>query len=185
MGLALVAARAAGAVGEVYEYIVARLRGLLLGRHDGTTSEMIGAVLAGRPRSPVDAEARLRALQEFLLQPDAGVLTAINKRIVNILRKAPQGDKAAVQASAFVEEAERGLHRVLLSLGTPVKEAIGQRRYAEALQAATGLRTAVDEFFERVMVMDEDLDRRNNRLALLRGVQELLGGVADLSRLPG
>jgi glycyl-tRNA synthetase beta subunit len=35
------------------------------------------------------------------------------------------------------------------------------------------------------MVMDEDLDRRNNRLALLRNVQVLLGGVADLSRLPG
>jgi glycyl-tRNA synthetase beta subunit len=35
------------------------------------------------------------------------------------------------------------------------------------------------------MVMDENLERRNNRLALLRNVQALLGGVADLSRLPG
>ncbi len=35
------------------------------------------------------------------------------------------------------------------------------------------------------MVMDENLDLRNNRLALLRDVQRLLGGVADLSRLPG
>jgi glycyl-tRNA synthetase beta subunit len=33
--------------------------------------------------------------------------------------------------------------------------------------------------------MDEDLGRRHNRLALLRDVQRLLGGVADLSRLPG
>jgi glycyl-tRNA synthetase beta subunit len=35
------------------------------------------------------------------------------------------------------------------------------------------------------MVMDENLVKRNNRLALLRDVQILLGGVADLSRLPG
>jgi glycyl-tRNA synthetase beta subunit len=35
------------------------------------------------------------------------------------------------------------------------------------------------------MVMDENLERRDNRLALLRGVQQLLGGVADLSCLPG
>jgi glycyl-tRNA synthetase beta subunit len=34
-------------------------------------------------------------------------------------------------------------------------------------------------------VMDENLLKRNNRLALLRDVQILLGGVADLSRLPG
>jgi len=48
-----------------------------------------------------------------------------------------------------------------------------------------GVAGAVDEFFERVMVMDENIERRNNRLALLRDVQRLLGGVADLSRLPG
>jgi glycyl-tRNA synthetase beta chain len=43
----------------------------------------------------------------------------------------------------------------------------------------------VNDFFDRVMVMDDNLERRNNRLALLRDVQILLGGVADLSRLPG
>jgi glycyl-tRNA synthetase beta subunit len=43
----------------------------------------------------------------------------------------------------------------------------------------------VDDFFERIMVMDENIERRNNRLALLRDAQRLLGGVADLSRLPG
>ena len=41
------------------------------------------------------------------------------------------------------------------------------------------------DFFERIMVMDENLERRANRLALLRDVQRLLGSVADLSRLPG
>jgi glycyl-tRNA synthetase beta chain len=174
-----------GVVEEVEDYIVERLRGLLLERGDGTTSEMIDAVLAGRPHSPLDVEARLRALKEFLRQPDAGVLTAINKRIVNILRKAPPGNEAGVHAAVLSEEAELALHRVLTGLSSPVKDAIAAHRYTEALQASTGLRAAVDEFFERVMVMDEDLDRRNNRLALLRGVQELLGGVADLSRLPG
>ena len=44
---------------------------------------------ASRPRSPLDAAARLQALKEFLQLPDAAVLTAINKRIANILRKAP------------------------------------------------------------------------------------------------
>jgi glycyl-tRNA synthetase beta chain len=43
----------------------------------------------------------------------------------------------------------------------------------------------VDDFFDRIMVMDDDPAVRANRLALLRNVQVLLGGVADLSRLPG
>jgi glycyl-tRNA synthetase beta chain len=174
-----------GVVEEVYDFIAERLRGLLLERADGTTAEMIDAVLAGRPPSPLDVETRLQALKAFLLLPDAGVLTAINKRIVNILRKAPQGMPLAVQTAAFAEEAERALHRVLGELGGTVELAIAERRYADALRALTGLSGAVDEFFEKIMVMDENLDRRNNRLALLRNVQVLLGGVADLSRLPG
>jgi glycyl-tRNA synthetase beta chain len=174
-----------GVFEEVYDFIAERLRGLLLERADGTTAEMIDAVLAGRPTSPLDVETRLQALKAFLLLPDAGVLTAINKRIVNILRKAPQGMPLTVQTAAFTEEAERALHRVLGELGGTVELAIAERRYADALRALTGLSGAVDEFFEKIMVMDEDLDRRNNRLALLRNVQVLLGGVADLSRLPG
>jgi glycyl-tRNA synthetase beta chain len=170
---------------EVYDFIAERLRGLLLERADGTTAEMIDAVLAGRPTSPLDVETRLQALKAFLLRPDAGVLTAINKRIVNILRKAPHGAPLTVQTDALAEEAERALHRVLGELGGTVELAIAERRYADALHALTGLSGAVDEFFEKIMVMDEDLDRRNNRLALLRNVQVLLSGVADLSRLPG
>jgi len=174
-----------GVIEEVYDFIAERLRGLLLERADGTTAEMIDAVLAGRPSSPLDVETRLQALKAFLLLPDAGVLTAINKRIVNILRKAPHGPPPAVQTAALAEEAELALHRVLGELGGTVELAIAERRYADALRALTGLSGAVDEFFEKIMVMDENLDRRNNRLALLRDVQVLLGGVADLSRLPG
>jgi glycyl-tRNA synthetase beta chain len=177
--------RRPGVIEEVYDFIVERLRGLLLERGDGTTAEMIDAVLAGRPPSPLDVETRLQALKAFLLLPDAGVLTAINKRIANILRKAPQGMPLAVRTAALAEEAELALHRVLGELGGTVELAVAERRYADALLALTGLRGAVDEFFEKIMVMDEDLDRRNNRLALLRNVQVLLGGVADLSRLPG
>ena len=174
-----------GVAVEVYDFIAERLRGLLLDRADGTSAEMIDAVLAGRPRSPLDVETRLQALKVFLLLPDAGVLTAINKRIVNLLRKAPLGDDFTVQASALTEAAEIALHRVLGDLSGRVKSAIADARYGEALQASTGLRAAVDQFFEQVMVMDENPERRNNRLALLRDVQVLLGGVADLSRLPG
>src|SRR5208282_2937939 len=162
---------------EVYDFIAERFRGLLLERADGTSAEMIDAVLAGRPRSPLDAETRLQALKRFLLLPDAGVLTAINKRIANILRKAPPGAILTVQAAALKEEAELALHRVLEESSDSVQQAITERRYVDALTALTGLRAAVDDFFERILVMDENLTVRHNRLALLSNVQALLGGV--------
>jgi glycyl-tRNA synthetase beta chain len=169
---------------EVYDFIAERLRGLLL-EEAGTTPEMLDAVLAIRPRSPLDAVTRLQALKEFLLLPEAAILAAINKRIANILRKSALPGGAAVDTGVFCEPAESQLHRVLNDLRVPVERATAERRYAQGLKSLVALRVPVDEFFERIMVMDENIERRNNRLALLRDVQLLLGQVADLSRLPG
>jgi glycyl-tRNA synthetase beta chain len=174
----------AGVVDEVYDFIAERLRGLLL-EQSGTTTEMLDAVLANRPRSPLDAVTRLAALREFLLLPDAIVLAGINKRIANILKKTQVSQDWVVDPQALSEEPERGLHHALTNLRDPVLDATRQRRYADSLQALVGLRAPVNEFFDRVMVMDENPAKRNNRLALLRDVLILLGGVADLSRLPG
>ena len=169
---------------EVYDFIAERLRGLKL-EEPGTTPEMLDAVFANRPRSPLDAVTRLAALKEFLILPDAIVLAGINKRIANILKKTQVSPDWAVDPKGLSEEAERGLHRALTELRGPVLDATRQRLYADSLQALVGLRAPVNEFFDRVMVMDEDAAKRNNRLALLRDVLVLLGGVADLSRLPG
>ena len=174
----------AGVIDEVYDFIAERLRGLLL-EESGTTVEMLDAVLANRPGSPLDAVMRLHALKEFLLLPEAGVLAAINKRIANILKKTSLGPDVAVNADALTEEAERQLHNALRDVRVPVEDAVAGRRYAQSLKSLVALRVPVDDFFERIMVMDDNLERRNNRLALLRDVQLLLSGVADLSRLPG
>ena len=174
----------AGVIDEVYDFIAERLRGLLL-EESGTTVEMLDAVLANRPGSPLDAVMRLHALKEFLLLPEAGVLAAINKRIANILKKTSLGPDVGVDAAALTELAERQLHDALRDVRAPVEDAVAGRRYAQSLKSLVALRAPVDNFFERIMVMDEDVGRRNNRLALLRDVQLLLGGVADLKRLPG
>jgi len=174
----------AAVAGEVYDFIAERLRGMLL-EQAGTTPEMLDAVLSNRPRSPLDAVTRLAALKEFLLLPDAGVLAAINKRIANILKKTQVRADMIVDPEGLIEEAERGLQRALTDLRGPVLEASSQRRYADSLRALVGLRAPVNDFFDHVMVMDENTSKRDNRLALLRDVQILLGGVADLSRLPG
>src|SRR4029077_4125750 len=66
-----------GVIDEVYDFIAERLRGLLL-EEPGPTVEMLDAVFANRPRSPLDAVTRLAELKEFLLLPEAGILAAIN-----------------------------------------------------------------------------------------------------------
>ena len=146
---------------------------------------MFDAVLATQPRSPLDFDARLRALSAFLELPEAASLTAANKRIANILRKSDGSASANVDTDALREPAEIRLYDSVRALRESVSTATARREYAAALGQLAQLRPAVDGFFDQVMVMAEDAKLRANRLALLSGLRDLFGGVADLSRLPG
>ena len=186
----IVAERVAG---DVYDYIMERLRAYYL-EGGGTramigaatmTTEMFDAVLASSPVSPLDFDARLKALRAFLDLPESASLTAANKRIANILRKAPGTPSTQIDVESLRESAEVRLFDSMRALREAVSVATAQREYTNALGRLAQLRPAVDEFFDQVMVMDEDPKLRANRLALLAQLQGLFAGVADLSRLPG
>ncbi len=171
---------------EVYDYIMERLRGYYLENAALTiNTEMFDAVLANRPASPLDFDQRLRALQHFLTLSDAQSLAAANKRITNILRKVEVSISTEVDVDKFVEAAERDLFVQLQTAETDTKPLFAAHNYADALTSLATLRPAVDLFFDKVMVMADDIAVRNNRLALLARLQGVFLQVADLSRLPG
>jgi len=149
------------------------------------TTEMFDAVLAARPASPLDFDARLKALSTFLELPESASLTAANKRIANILRKANMTPPPEVDVLRLRESAEVRLFDSMRALRDAVAAATAQHEYAGALGRLAQLRPAVDAFFDQVMVMDENPQLRANRLSLLAQLQGLFAGVADLSRLPG
>jgi glycyl-tRNA synthetase beta chain len=177
----------------VYDFIMERLRAYYLERAPAPTpagaatltTEMFDAVLATKPGSAVDFDARLKALSAFLELPEATSLTAANKRIANILRKAGELQHSQVTVEHLREPAEVRLFDAMISLRGPVATAVAQREYANALGRLAQLRPPIDAFFEQVMVMDEDQKLRANRLALLAQLHGLFTGIADLSRLPG
>jgi len=179
--------RAASLETEIYEFVLERLRAQYLESRDsnGISTEMFDAVLATRPRSLLDFDARLRALVQFVARPEGASLAAANKRIANILRKSADLAAPALSPELLREAAERELHRALESIGAQLEAAVAARRYAEALDLLAGSSGAVDQFFDRVLVNDPDPALRGNRLALLSQLRALFGGIADLSRLPG
>jgi glycyl-tRNA synthetase beta chain len=178
---------------QVYDYMMERQRNAWLEPPDGgapipgLTPEVCDAVLATRPRSPLDFDARVRALIGFLALPEAASLTAANKRIANLLKKSAGGDagSAAIDATRLKFDAERMLFTALQGVTHSVPGHIATGDYAAAFAELARLRPAVDTFFDEVMVMDPDPALRANRLAMLGTLRELFTGIADLSRLPG
>jgi glycyl-tRNA synthetase beta chain len=172
---------------DVYDYVIERLRAYYVEGGAGfeVTAEMFDAVLATRPASPLDFDARLRALVEFLQLPDARSLAAANKRIANILRKATEPVRERFDAGLLIDPAEQILGEQIEAIARQVEPRFAAREYTSALKSLAVLRKAVDDFFDSVMVMADDATLRGNRLALLRRLQGLFMHAADLSRLPG
>jgi len=175
---------------ELWAYLLERLRSYLLDPAcavtvAGTTTEAFDAVAESSPVSPLDFVARLAALVKFLAVPEAASLTAANKRIANILRKADAAATGEVDVALLREPAEKALHEALAARYADVERALGKRDYAAALSKLATLRPAVDAFFDGVMVNAEDPVLRRNRLALLAQLRGLFTRIADLSCLPG
>jgi glycyl-tRNA synthetase beta chain len=171
------------AAADVLAYVLERLRGQY--QEAGFAAELFDAVHATGTASPLDFDARLRALARFRERPEAASLAAANKRIANILRKSDAAGPSEIDASLLRDAAEVALHGALAALASDVTAAIWSKDYDGALSRLAALRPQIDAFFDDVMVNDPDPDLRRNRLALVGRVRELFGGVADLSRLPG
>jgi glycyl-tRNA synthetase beta chain len=186
--VALQPVQGGAAATEVWDYLVERLRAYFIdaGRGvDAISTEMFDAVRASDPVSPLDFGARLTALSRFLSLPEAASLTAANKRISNILRKAEPGVGGTVDVATLREPAEKALHESLAGVLGDVERSLGKRDYTAALTRLATLRPVVDEFFDGVMVNAEDAALRRNRLALLAQLRQQFTRIADLSCLPG
>lgn len=168
-------------VQDLYVFVIDRLKPYL--RDKGFLPDEIDAVLSLTPTRLDLVMRRLQALQEFRRLPEAEALASANKRIRNILRQAGAGAFERVDPALFTEDAERRLAQQVESLQSRVHGLIANGDYTSALRQLAGLRAGVDGFFDKVMVMVDDVRVRTNRLALLNELSGLFLGVADISRL--
>lgn len=172
--------RADDAVDAVIEFIFDRQRAYY--EEQGVRFDVVDAVTHDRPASLYDCDLRIRALQEFLGNDAAAALAAANKRIANILRKQSRS-AAAVEPALLREDAEIELARQMGLLDSEAAELFARARYLQGLELLAQLRPAVDRFFDEVMVMVDDPELQNNRLALLDDLLQSFRRVADLSRI--
>lgn len=163
---------------EVQHFVFERLRNQLQTQYDRS---VVDAVLALNPNLD-EVYDRVNAVSHFTTLAEAASLAAANKRIGNLLKKI-EGDIPAVQADKLSEAAEIALARVIDEV-TPVAQAhFAKAEFTQALQVVAQTRDAVDTFFNDVMVMAEDPEVRQNRLALLSKLHNVMNLVADLSIL--
>ncbi|MEM7663850.1 MAG: glycine--tRNA ligase subunit beta [Pseudomonadota bacterium] len=158
-------------------------------RDEGQRHDLIDAVFALGEDDLVLITKRVEALGAFLDTEDGANLLAGYKRAVNILKaeekKSGETYNGAVNTGLLAEKPEQDLHAALTKAVSEAEAAIGKEDFETAMAALAPLRQPVDAFFDNVTVNAEDAALRRNRLYILAMMREVLGKVADFSKIEG
>jgi glycyl-tRNA synthetase beta chain len=165
---------------QLAQFLYERLRGLLQER--GYSTLEVESVVSLLPARIDHIPAQLAAVRAFSQMPEAQSLAAANKRIGNILKKAPAAAEL-IDPGLLFEPAERDLAAAFQRLAPQAERLWASADYSGMLLALAPLKGPVDRFFDDVMVMVDDARVRSNRLALLSQLHALMNRVADLSHL--
>ena len=124
---------------------------------------------------------RAQAVNEAVKQDMEKTIQAF-VRTGNIARKA-EDVQAAVEADILAEQVEKDLYKAYEAAASKVENEIAAQDYAGAISTLSQLAAPIDAFFDGVMVMDKDEKIKNNRLGLLKLVDNLICQVADFSKI--
>ena len=159
-------------------------------REQGARHDLVDAVFAlGGQDDLLMVVRRVEALGKFLETDDGKNLLAGTKRASNILAIEEKKDKrkfdGAPDAALYRLDEEKALAKAIGEVGSEAGTAVAKEDFAAAMHAMAKLRPAVDAFFDKVKVNDDDAAIRENRLKLLNEIRNATRAVADFSKIEG
>ena len=162
---------------QVLEFFRGRIRNMFLDldmRYD-----VIDAVLNSKTDDIYDIKIRIDKLNEWLNNKDAeGILNSFNR----ISTLAEKTESSEVKRDLLDKE-ELQLYDNYNSIEERFITNIKRKEYNKALDILASLTESIDDYFENVMVMVEDEEIKENRLALLRKIYDSMLMVCDLSKI--
>ncbi len=162
---------------EIMNFFIGRIKNMfsdLKIRYD-----IIEAVLSTSSDDIYDMKIRANKLNEWLNKEDLqGILAAFNR--VSTLARDYQFTE--VKRDLLIED-EIVLYDSFNNIELKVLNFIDKKEYDKALDLLSTLNTPINDYFDKIMVMVDDENLKNNRLALLRKIYNTMMMVCDLSKI--
>jgi glycyl-tRNA synthetase beta chain len=157
-------------------------------REQGARYDLVDAVFAlGGQHDLLMVVRRVDALGKFLDTDDGKNLLAGTKRAANILRIEEKKDGKAYDGAPdpalYSLDEEKALAKAIEQVKAEAGAAVAKEDFATAMTAMAKLRPAVDAFFDKVKVNDDNPQVRENRLKLLNEIRAATRAVADFSKI--
>ena len=164
------------------QFIRDRMRGYFVEK--GMAPQVCKAAMSSQSQSPADIACRINALQSFYESDESKNLIAANRRIANILKKNPLPSCSDLaKEELFSVDFEIALAKRYADVNSLAESLYQKKEYEKYLFEISSFKNPVDQFFENVQVITENKTVTNNRLALLKQLNELFGRIGDLSLL--
>jgi len=159
-------------------------------REQGARHDLVDAVFALEGQDDLLLIVRrVEALGSFLDTDDGKNLLAGTKRASNILTIEEKRDKRTFDGepnpALYSLAEEKALADAIDLVKVEASVAVMNEDFASAMGAMARLRPAVDAFFDKVKVNDDDPIVRENRLKLLNEIRRATHLVADFSKIEG
>jgi glycyl-tRNA synthetase beta chain len=159
-------------------------------REQGARHDLVDAVFALEGQDDLlMIVRRVEALGKFLDTDDGKNLLAGTKRASNILAIEEKRDKrtfdGAPNPALYSLAEEKALADAIDLVKVEASVAVMNEDFAAAMGYLAQLRPAVDAFFDKVKVNDDDPKVRENRLKLLNEIRSATRAVADFSKIEG
>ncbi len=146
----------------------------------GIRYDIPDAVLVVHFDNIYESLSRIKALDEESFEKDFDKLIIGQRRVSNILKGISVKHKD-IDASLFDCSDEENLWKNCIKTEKIFSQAMNQKDYKSALKALLALRPSIDNFFDNCLVMTEDEQRRNNRIAILFKVKAVFDSYANFS----
>ncbi|KNZ68243.1 glycyl-tRNA synthetase subunit beta [Thermincola ferriacetica] len=165
-------------VAEVLEFFRQRIKNIL--ENKAISYDVIEAVLASGYDDLIDTVNRAEALTNLRNQEIFDKLLRAYNRVANLANKAETED---IEPALLKEEAEKALYKEFLTASEEFRTYLKEGQYRQLFQRFALLQQPIDNYFEQVMVMVDDERIKNNRLALLKQITNLMLPIADLTKI--
>jgi glycyl-tRNA synthetase beta chain len=165
---------------EIIEFF--RQREINYFREKGIDYDIISSVCLGKVMNINDDFKKAEMFMEDRKDTkDFNAIVFAVSRMANIVPAKYETGKT--DRSLFDAPEEGVLYDKFTAEKNAVENMIIEKRYKEAFDRIASFKPAIDEYFNKVMVMAEDITKKNNRLNMMAEIRDVFYKLADFSKI--
>ncbi|WP_413380144.1 glycine--tRNA ligase subunit beta [Alkalihalobacillus sp. 1P02AB] len=143
--------------------------------------DVIDAVIANGFTEVSTTVAKANVLMQQVEQPQFKQVIEALSRVTNISKK--QTGDVRINTSLFQKEEEENLYQTYMRVQEQVAEATEGKDYESAFHALAHTTEVIDQYFDHIMVMDENEEIKQNRLSQMKAFANVIYSFADFQAI--